>query len=112
MTDWLMDQLEAKCRENYDKWPDSPYGESALLSDERAVRNNGVRIPDMVKMIEGTRYDAGTAIYRRHRTALETAVRNGRAVAWRPGPGAYVFYWPIGLSAKLASEASPPPMEG
>ncbi|MGB6087755.1 hypothetical protein [Parvibaculum sp.] len=105
MTDWLMQQLEAKCRENYGKWPDSPYGQSALESDERAARHNGARITDIVRLCEGVSYEAGSPIYRRYRRGLEAAVAAGKAAAWRPGASAYVFYWPIGLSAALRHEA-------
>ena len=99
--------LEIKCRENYGKWADSSYGQSALESDERAARHNGARIHDIVRMSEGARYEAGTPIYRRYRNALEAAVSAGKATAWRSGGGAYVFYWPVGLSAALRQEAGP-----
>lgn len=101
----LMQQLEARCRENYGKWPDSPYGQSALESDERAARHNGARVTDIVRLCEGTRYEAGSPIYRRYRRALEAAVSQGKATAWRPGTSAYVFYWPVGLSEALREEA-------
>ncbi len=110
MADWLIEQLRDACRDNYAKWPDSPYGQSALKSDEHAARHNGAGIHDNVKRCEGRTYDAGSAIYRRYRTALEAAVRDGAATAWRPGPGAYVWYWPVGLSADLATP-DPTPQE-
>lgn len=105
MADWLMQQLEAKCRENYGRWPDSPYGQSALESDERGARHNGARVTDIVRLCEGARHEAGSPIYRRYRRGLETAVKAGKATAWRPGTSAYVFYWPVGLSEALRHEA-------
>lgn len=74
-------------------------------SDEKGARHIGVRVVDFLR-VKGVPYRSGTAIYRRARTRLERMVKDGKAVAWRPGAGAYVFYFPVGLAAELRATPS------
>lgn len=72
--------------------------------EESLARWGGFRVRDFVKAETGQSYDSSTPIYRRARTKLDRAVRNGELVDYRPGNGGYTFYWPKGLAAKLRAE--------
>ena len=99
-----MDILEQICRKNLTHYSGSMAARATEGGDVHCSRWFGARVRDYIKADTGWAVDTNSSTYRRARAKLERMAREGRVVAYRPGPWAYVFYWPAGLAEKLRAE--------